>query len=61
MLFSSGELSKRLIDSVPFSGKPASSPLLARQEAQSLLTLTEPGRKRKGNKEVTYTDNTHTR
>jgi hypothetical protein len=47
MLFSSGELSKGLIVSVPCSGKPARSPLLARQEAQSLLSFTEPERREK--------------
>ena len=50
MLFSSGELSKGLIASVPFSGKPARSPLLPRQEARSLLTLIEPERKEKERK-----------
>ena len=55
-MFSSGELSKGLIASVPFSGKPARRTLLPRQEAQNSLILIEPERKEK--KEVTYTDNT---
>lgn len=58
MPFRSRELSKGLVASVPFSGKPARSPFLARQEAQSSSTLTEPERKGKERKK-SLTQTTH--
>lgn len=60
MLFSSAELSKGLIASVPFSGKPARRPSVPRREAQSSLTLIEPERKEKERKK-SLTHTTHTR
>lgn len=50
MLFRSRELSKGLVASVPFSGRPVRSPFLARQEAQSSSTLIQPERKEKERK-----------